>query len=50
VCEIERGARCHACCCRFGDLCLHMALRRERPISTVELLISKNADVNAKDG
>ena len=48
--EIERGARSYACCCRDGQtpIPIHLAALRGHT-STVELLISKNADVNVLD-
>ena len=46
--EIERGARSYACCCRDGRAPIHRAAA-EGHTSTVELLISKNADVNVQD-
>ena len=46
--EIERGARSYACCCRNGCPPIHRAAEKGQ-ISTVELLISKNADVTVPD-
>ena len=46
--EIERGARSYACCCRNGCTPIHRAAAKGQ-ISTVELLISKNADVTVPD-
>ena len=46
--EIERGARSYACCCRGEQAPIHRAAAKGHT-STVELLISKNADVNVQD-
>ena len=48
VCEIEGGARSDACCCRDGIAPIQLAAEGGH-ISTVELLLSKNADVNLQD-
>ncbi len=48
VCEIEGGARSDACRCRDGIAPIHLAARGGH-VSTVELLISKNVDVNVQD-
>jgi hypothetical protein len=48
VCEIERGVRSDACCCRDGKASIHLAAWGGHT-STVELLISKSADVNVQD-
>jgi hypothetical protein len=48
VCEIEGGARSYACHCRYEITPIHLAAEGGH-ISTVELLISKSADVNVQD-
>jgi ankyrin repeat protein len=45
---IEGGAFSHACFCRNGVVPIHCAARGGHS-STVEALIAKKADVNARD-
>ena len=45
---IEGGAFSHACFCSGGSAPIHLAAGRGHS-STVELLIAKKADVNARD-
>ena len=45
---IEGGAFSHACFCSDGEAPIHWAARGGHS-STLELLIAKNADVNARD-
>jgi ankyrin repeat protein len=48
VCEIEGGASCNACCCRDGSAPIHKAALGGH-LSCLELLLTRNADVNALD-
>ena len=48
VCGIEGGASSHACCCRDGVAPVHVAAGLGH-LSFLELLLTKNADVNAQD-
>ena len=48
VCEIERGARSYACHCSNGHAPIHKAAEGGH-ISTVELLISKSANVHVQN-
>ena len=47
-CGIEGGASSHACCCRNGEAPIHKAVVGGH-LSCLELLLTRNADVNVQD-
>ena len=48
VCGIEGGASSHACCGRGGYTPIHVLAEGGGHLSCLELLLTRNADVNAE--